>query len=67
MGVKGEVELIAAQEAEIDRLHAAIDAGLKTISILTDLLLQYISQEEIEKTIAPVQLFKAKGEKYENY
>lgn len=51
MGIRKESEIIAAQAEEIDCLHTAIDKGIKTVSILTELLLQYISQEEIENII----------------
>ena len=46
------MEIIAAQAEEIDCLHAAIDKGLETIGLLTGLLLQYMSQEEVEKIMA---------------
>ena len=44
--------LIAAQAEEIDSLHAAIDKAMETINLLTTFLLQYMSQEEVEKIMA---------------
>lgn len=49
MDMRRGMEIIAAQAEEIDCLHAAIDKGLETIGLLTGLLLQYMSQEELER------------------